>query len=160
MAPTNPPKSTGALNTLRHSLSEPQWQAALDIAKSQKASDPPQQDQRDPDQTRHRAVRRCLLRVPRDDAAPGIYLVRSSDISAGGIRIIHGGPIKPKTVCAVIIESTEDRSTAAGGVVAWCNPVKDTDPPAYEIGISFYESIDTAPYVDSQDESDQADEAA
>jgi len=156
MAQTDPPKSTGALNTLRHSLSEPQWQAALEVTKSQKVEDPPDKDQRDPEQTRHRAVRRCLLRVPRDQAPPGIYLVRSSDISAGGIRIIHGGPVKPQTVCAVIIESTEGRSTAAGGVVAWCNPVKDTDPPAYEIGIDFYESIDTAPFVQRDDESEEA----
>jgi len=150
------PKATGALNTLRHTLSEAQWESALQAAKSQWGSDPSKQDQRDPDQPRHRAIRRCLLRIDRGEASPGLYLVRSSDISAGGIRIIHGGPAKPQTVCAVIIESTQDQSTLAGGLIAWCTPVKGTDPPAYEIGIRFHQLIDTAPFVPQQDETDAA----
>jgi len=150
------PNATGALNTLRHTLSEEQWVAALQVAKSQKGDDAPGQNQRDPDQPRHPAVRRCLLRVDRGDAAPGIYIVRSSDISTGGIRILHGGPVKPDTVCAVIIESTEDRSTIAGGVVAWCNPINDTDPPAYEIGVRFHQPIDTSLYVERTDDEEEA----
>jgi hypothetical protein len=156
MARQDPAKSSGALNTLRHCLSEQQWRDALRTAKSQKPTDTFEQDQRDPGQPRQVAVRRCLLRVAREGRAPGIYLVRSSDICVQGVRVIHGGPIKPRTLCAVIIESTADYSLVAGGEVAWCNGIKDTDPPAYEIGIRLHQPIDTAAFVDGRDDGGQA----
>jgi len=155
---TEPTKhnSTGALNTLRHSLSADEWHEALRTAKDQYDRATPASDQRTTDQPRHRAVRRCLLRIDRGETAPGIYLVRSRDISNGGIRIIHGGPLKPDTLCCVIIESTAGQSIAAGGTIAWCNPVKNTDPPAYELGIRFYEPIDASPFAETDEEAQAA----
>ena len=140
---------TGALNTLRHTLSEDQWEDALEHAKAKRKPNAVHAEQRDPNQLRHETVKRCLLRVAKDDGPPGIYLVRSVDISSGGIRVIHGGNIPPESICAVIIESVDDRSIAAGGVTAWCNPIKDTDPPAFELGIRFHEPIDISPFTDS-----------
>jgi PilZ domain len=141
------PTGTGALNTLNHCLSAEQWRAALAAATSQRSRAEPQHDQRAQGQPRHHAIRRCLLRVDRGGSAPGIYLVRSRDISHGGLCVIHGGPLKPDTLCCVIIESNAGQSLAAGGSVAWCNPVKGTDPPAYELGIRFYEPIDASPFA-------------
>jgi PilZ domain len=159
--PTPPKKSaTGALNTLRHSLSEGEWRDALHSAKTQQAQTHADNDQRAPEQTRHTAVRRCLLRVDRGDAAPGIYIVRSRDISSGGIRIIHGGTLKPDTVCCVIIESITGQSLVAGGTIAWSNPVKGTDTPAYELGIRFYQPIDAAPFAEQNDHTPDASDAA
>ncbi len=150
------PSATGALNTLRHSLSADEWREALQSAKDQHGQATAPSDQRATDQTRHPAVRRCLLRIDRGDAAPGIYIVRSRNISDGGIRIIHGGPIKAETVCCVIIESTAGQSLAAGGCIAWCNPVKNTDPPAYELGIRFYGLIDASPFADRDQNAEEA----
>ena len=162
MTKPSKPHATGALNTLRHSLSTDEWRNALQNAKTQRNQTHPsndtaaEQDQRAPGQPRHLAVRRCLLRIDRGDAAPGIYIVRSRDISAGGIRIIHGGTLKPDTICCVIIESTTGQSTAAGGTIAWCNPVKGTDTPAYELGIRFYEPIDASPFAEQSDSAEDA----
>jgi PilZ domain-containing protein len=144
--------ATGALNTLRHSLSDDEWRDALDAAQSQHSQPPATREQRATDQPRHAAIRRCLLRVDRGDSAPGIYIVRSRDISTNGIRILHGGPIKPETSCCVIIESNDGTSIAAAGEVAWCNPVTGTDPPAYELGIRFYEPIDANPFAQQDDD--------
>lgn len=137
-----PNKTTGALNTLHHCLTVEEWQRALDVAKAQRASGTPDIDRRNPAQKRHRAVRRCLLRVDRGQAAPGIYVVRSCDISSGGMRLIHGGHVRKGTICCVIIETDRGQSIAAGGVVAWCRPIDDTDPPAYELGVRFYAPVD------------------
>lgn len=150
------PNATGALNTLRHSLSAEKWHNALQSAKEQQAQAACAQDQRTTDQPRHQAVRRCLLRIDRGQSAPGIYIVRSSDISDGGARIIHGGPIKPDTVCCVIIETTTGQTLAAGGTIAWCNPVKNTDPSAYELGIRFYKPIDASPFADHDENAEEA----
>ncbi len=160
MTKPNKPSPTGALNTLNQTLSEDEWRAALNSAKSQRKNKKPRQDQRDPDQPRYPAIKRCLLRVDRGDSAPGIYLVRSTDISAGGIRIIHGGLIKPETICAVIIESDTGKNLPAGGVVAWCQPINETDPPAYDLGIRFYQPIDIADLIEPTTSTDSADEAA
>ena len=145
--------STGALNTLHQSLTAEDWQNALEAVKAQRANGKPAQDRRDVKQTRHQAVRRCLLRVDRGETAPGIYVVRSSDISDGGIRMVHGGPIKPDTVCCVIIEAEGGLSAAIGGVVAWCNTIDDTTPPAFELGIRFFEPIDASGFA-GQDQPD------
>ena len=156
MTPPKPSKNTGALNTLRQTLGADEWQQALETAKAQRSSCAPDMDRRDTQQTRHQAVRRCLLRVDRGEAAPGIYVVRSSDISSGGLRLIHGGPIDPDTICCVIIESEQGQSIAAGGVVAWCNPIGDTDPPAYELGVRFYTPIDADIFAEQSDTSEDA----
>lgn len=150
------PTRTGALNTLRHCLSADEWRAALETAKAQRSDAVPGHDQRDPEQPRYQTVKRCLLRIDRGESAPGIYLVRSSDISSGGIRVIHGGPIGEQTVCAVIIESDAGQSLVVGGTVAWCNPIKNTDPPAYELGIRFYEPIDARPFAGQDEDAEDA----
>lgn len=153
--PNQNPK-TGALNTLRQTLTPDEWQRALENAKTQRASGAPGYDRRDPVQTRHKAVRRCLLRVDRGDAAPGIYVVRSSDISSGGLRLIHGGPIDRDTVCCVIIETEQGQSLAAGGAVSWCKPIDGTDPQAYELGIRFYAPIDADIFAEPSDSAEEA----
>ncbi len=165
---TKPQKkaATGALNTLRHSLSIEEWSQALQTVKTQHGqansghNTNDEHDQRATGQPRHPAVRRCLLRVDRGESAPGIYIVRSRDISDGGIRIIHGGTLKPDTICCVIIESTTGQSIAVGGTIAWCNPVKGMDTPAYELGIRFYETIDASPFAEQPDSAQDAQDAA
>lgn len=152
----NPSRHTGALNTLRQTLSVDEWQQALQNAKAQRASGAPGLDRRDTQQTRHQAVRRCLLRVDRGESVPGIYVARSSDISSGGLRLIHGGAIDQDTVCCVIIETEQGQSLAAGGVVAWCNPIDDTDPPAYELGIRFYQPIDASGFAENPGDAEEA----
>ncbi len=134
----------GALNTLSHSLTIDQWQQALESAKRYRSELSFYEDRRDPSQTRHDTVRRCLLRVDRGDAAPGLYVVRSRDISDGGIRIVHGGQVKPQSVCCIIIETENGQSIAAGGEVSWCNPIKDDSVDAYELGIQFYVPINAS----------------
>jgi len=153
-------KNTGALNTLCQTLTADEWRNALETAKSQRAPGTPgipEQDRRDPNRPRHQTVRRCLLRVDRGDSVPpGIYVVRSSDISGGGLRLVHGGHIEQGAVCCVIIESTAGRSIAAGGTIAWCNPINDTDPPAYELGIRFYKPINADIFAQEQSEAEDA----
>ncbi len=132
--------STGALNTLQQTLTAEDWHKALEAANIQRANGKPEEDRRDPKRQRHQTIRRCLLRVDRGNTAPGIYVVRSRDISDGGISLIHGGPAKPESACCVIIETKEGLNLAIGGIVAWCNPINDTMPPAFELGIRFHAS--------------------
>ncbi len=159
MTQPNEPATNEAENTLRHSLSAEEWSRALETARAQRGQHPEHydQDQRANNQPRHQAVRRCLLRIDRgEDASPDIYLVRSRDISDGGVRLLHGVAIEPDTICCIIIESTTGQSTAVGGTIAWCNPVKGSDTPAYELGIRFYEPIDASCFAEYTDEAEDA----
>lgn len=155
----NDPATHEAENTLRHSLSVEEWTQALETARSQRGQSPEHfgEEQRSANQPRHQAVRRCLLRIDRgEDASPDIYLVRTRDISDGGARLLHGGAIEPDTICCIIIESNTGRSTAAGGAIAWCNPVKGSSTPAFELGIRFYEPIDASCFAEFQDRAEDA----
>lgn len=150
-------QSSGALNTLIQTLSIEEWEKALTAVKARRvAHDEHDEERRDVTQPRHEVVRRCLLRVDRGESAPGLYVVRSQDISGGGIRLIHGGALKAESICCVIIETTEGPSEAIGGEVAWCNPIDDTTPPAYEVGIRFYQPIQAECFIDSSDADEQA----
>jgi PilZ domain len=149
-------RGSGALNTLNQCLGTDEWQEALSAAKTQRAAGKPDTDRRDPDSPRHHAVRRCLLRVDRGESAPGIYIVRSRDISDGGLRLVHGGPVKPGSVCCVIIETAKGQSIAAGGVVTWCNPIDDTTHPAFELGVRFYEPIDSSGFAEQTQPNEDA----
>ncbi len=147
MKSPKPNSARGALNTLIHSLTAGEWTQALEAAKKQSAGACDGENRRDSAHPRHQAVCRCLLRVDRGEAAPGLYVVRSRDISDVGMRLIHGGPIEPETVCCVIIQTEGGQSLAAGGVVAWCQPIASTEPGAYELGVRFYQPIDAGRFA-------------
>lgn len=150
------PKSGGALNTLHHSLTQEEWRNALEAAKAQRTDGKPETERRDPRQPRYQTIRRCLLRVDRGASPPGLYVVRSLDVSSGGIKLVHGGPLRVDSVCCVIIETTTGQSLAAGGAIAWCKPIKQTTPPAYEMGIRFYEPIDASQFTGSSGRNEDA----
>lgn len=147
MSKQNGQRSTGALNTLRQTLSEDEWREALSVVKARRNGTARVEDRRDEDQPRHEVVRRCLLRVDRGDRAPGLYVCRTKDISGGGACLLHGGLIEPGSICCVIFETDAGPSLAVGGEIAWYDPIKGTSPTAYEVGIRFYQPIDAERFV-------------
>jgi hypothetical protein len=148
MPQPTPKNPSGALNTLNQSLSVEEWQQALAVAKERAGQRRVDEDRRDLNRPRHEAVRRCLLRVDRgESAAPGLYVVRSRDISDGGMRLVHGGRIRPGSICCVIIETESGDHLAAGGEVSWCNPIDGAAAAAYELGIRFYAPIDASRFA-------------
>ena len=89
---------------------------------------------------------RCLLRL---SAQSGTFIVRSRNISAGGLRFVHGQPLRPSTRCTIAIQTQQGMGRILGAVVTWCKEVEFEDPDieAYDIGVKFDESIDTGTFI-------------
>lgn len=89
---------------------------------------------------------RCLLRL---NSSAGTYIVRSQDISSGGMRFVHGSPLRASTRCTIALQSDNGPGRIMSAVVAWCKEIEffDPDVEAYEIGIKFDTAIDVRPYT-------------
>jgi hypothetical protein len=84
---------------------------------------------------------RCLLRL---NSAAGTYIVRSQDISSGGLRFVHGQPLRASTRCTIALQSDYGPGRILSAVVAWCKEIEfyDPDVEAYEVGVKFDTPID------------------
>lgn len=89
---------------------------------------------------------RCLVRL---NGAAGTYIVRSQDISSGGLRFVHGQPLRASTRCTIALQADSGPGRILSAVVAWCKEIEffDTDVEAYEIGVKFDSVIDVRPFV-------------
>ncbi len=85
---------------------------------------------------------RCLLRL---SGLAGTFIVRTHDISAGGLRFVHSQELRPSTRCTIAIQGEMGPGRILSAVVAWCKEIDFFDPDleAYEIGVKFDTPIDT-----------------
>lgn len=89
---------------------------------------------------------RCMLRL---SSAAGTYIVRSQDISSGGMRFVHGQPLRASTRCTIALQSDTGPGRILSAVVAWCKEIEffDPDVEAWEVGIKFDNAIDIRPFT-------------
>lgn len=133
--------------SLRLWLSEKQWMALL--ARIQRSGD----DYEGPERRSARADRipaqlRCVVRAQQPDGRSATYLVRSHNISAGGLGFVHGTPLPRGSRCTIALEKGAGHGLIASGRVAWARQIDDRVPHAFEVGIQFDRPIDPAPFVD------------
>jgi len=135
-------------DTLTSYLTEHDWQAAVDRIQ-QDAQDPAAVvKERRRDTARYPRIMNCLLRVEFDGHV-GIHLVRSRNISRGGLSLLHGGVVPAEADCLVVIESEAGQGRLLRANVVRCRAVKDDrlTQQAYEIGLQFAEPLDDASVV-------------
>lgn len=84
---------------------------------------------------------RCMLRL--GDAA-GTFVVRTRDVSAGGLRFVHGHALRAGTRCTIVLQPDGAMGKILSAVVAWCSEIEyfDEDIEGYEIGVKFDQPID------------------
>jgi hypothetical protein len=136
------------LDTLAHWLSEPQWRAAVDRIK-QRARAYDGHDRRNRRQPRIDIISRCLIRLENPGRSPGIYIVRSRNISERGLCVIHATGINPWKRVTVAIETPSGNGVIVNGAVAWCQRIPGPEPSAYEVGIEFDTPIDVTRFPDA-----------
>jgi len=114
-----PPRQ--GLDTTRLWVSDQQW---LAILKHVQRGNPVDFDETEREcrrmHTRGTFECRCLLRL---SGLAGTYIVRSRDISAGGLRFVHGQPLNPSTRCTIALQSDAGPGRILSAVVAWCNEI-------------------------------------
>lgn len=141
MAPAN-----NRVDSTRLFVSDQQWLAILERVQRGQDMLPVQEHDCRRLHPRQAYACRCLLRL--SDSA-GTYIVRSRDISAGGLRFVHGQRLRPSTRCTIALQPEAGLGKIIAAVVAWCNPIEflDEDIEAYEIGVKFDQSIDVRAFV-------------
>lgn len=89
---------------------------------------------------------RCLLRL---SGLSGTFIVRSRNISSGGLCFVHGQPLRPSTRCTIALQPDHGPGRILSAVVAWCKEIEFPDPDVegYEVGLKFDEPVDTRQFV-------------
>jgi len=130
------------LDTTRLWVSDQQWLAILE--RVQRGQLTPDSEPSDCRRVFPREVYecRCLLRL---SGVSGTYIVRTRDISGGGLCFVHGQPLRPSTRCTIALQSETGPGRILSAVVAWCKEIEffDPDVEAYEVGVKFDSPIDT-----------------
>lgn len=132
------------VDTTRLWVSDQQWLAILERVQRGRCieiDEPEQQDCRRL-HPRQQYACRCLLRL---SGTAGTFIVRTRDVSAGGLCFVHGQPLRPSTRCTIAIQTEMGPGRIISAVVTWCKEVEFYDPDleGYEIGVKFDTPIDT-----------------
>ena len=140
-----PPTQT--MDSTRLWVSDQQWLAILErVQRGQPAVESAVQEDCRRLHPRQTFECRCLLRL---NSAAGTYIVRSQDISSGGMSFVHGQPLRASTRCTIALQSDHGPGRILSAVVAWCKEIEFFDPEveAYEVGIKFDSAIDVRPFT-------------
>lgn len=141
------PLDDGCVGSTRLWLGEQEWISLLERIARQAA------DYRGPERrgltlgdrpVRHARDMRCMLRLGHPGDAPGTYIVRSRNISSGGLGFIHGCFIEPGTRCSIALQAEDGYGKILAGRIAWCRRV---ELEAHDVGVQFDESIDVGPFL-------------
>ena len=139
-----PTKSNDILRTSLN-LTEKQWEVLIATLEAGKGPTvPATRDRRDLDVTRYPHVRRVALRIIHQGGQKTSHLVRSRNLSVGGMSFIHLSFLYPGTACHVALQTRYGESVALTGKVIWCRHVSGR---SHEIGLRFDQMIQIDEFV-------------
>lgn len=126
-------------------LSEAQWTQLIDhLEKGRGPTVPATRDRRDLDVKRHRHVRRAALRVQHPTGPATSHLVRTRNLSSGGVGFIHNSFLYNGTACHIALQTRYGESVALAGMVMWCRHVAGQ---GHEIGLRFVQMIEIDEFI-------------
>ena len=136
-------------DTVRVWLSDQQWMKVLEKV-ARDAEDFRGDERRRSTEPRHDTRMKCLLRLGYPGQKPGTYVVRSRNLSSGGMGFVHNAYVEAGTHCAVALQHADGYGVVASGRIAWCRRI---DLDVFDVGISFDEPIEIDAYIptDPQD---------
>lgn len=139
-----PPQDDNAEGqTLRLWLSDQQWMSLLSRIEQSRSCATPAEGTRRRD-ARLPATFVCMFRCKQRDGAAATFLVRSRNLSKGGLGFTHTQPLETGTLCTVAIQMEGGGGRMLGGRIAWCRGLEsaDLECPLYELGLQFDQPID------------------
>jgi PilZ domain-containing protein len=145
--PKNSGESKQLIDTLK--LSDEQWRA---LAEKIEHDDPYVTCQRAHPRIAYRKLSQIAVAVLKPDGQWAKYIVRSRDLSPGGIGFIHGTYLHADSHCRVILKDCQGQVVCLEGVVKRCELVQGT---AHDIGVQFNEAINVGHFI-HPDEDKQA----
>lgn len=131
----------GSLN-----LTEGQWSEMIAKVESGRGPGvPATQDRRDLDQVRVPYVHRAALRVTHPDNRVTSHLIRTRNLSVGGVSFIHGCFLYPQTRCYIALATKHGEGVALSGCVSWCRHVQGR---GHEVGMRFDRVIQLDEFIE------------
>ena len=93
---------------------------------------------------------RCLLRLAAPDnrkADHGTYLVRSRNLSSGGLAFAHHTALHAGTRCTVGLQAPDGTGMILSARVAWCRLIdrRAEDSMTYHVGVQFDQPVSLDP---------------
>ncbi len=122
-------------------LSDEQWRT---LSEKLDQGDPYVSGQRSQRRITYRKLSQIAVAIRQADGEWGKYVVRSRDLSPGGIGFIHGSYIHPGSECRVILKDCHEKVVCLEGIVKRCELIEGT---AHDVGVQFNEEINIASFV-------------
>lgn len=94
---------------------------------------------------RYTKIVRCVVRLKQDESPPTTFMVRTRNISVGGIGFFFNTYLHPGTRCHVAVLDRHDQGQILAGTLRWCRHVTKT---IHECGVQFEENIEVERFVD------------
>ncbi|MEM7626988.1 MAG: PilZ domain-containing protein [Planctomycetota bacterium] len=139
-------------------MSEYKWNMLIATLEAGKGPEvPATRDRRDLDTVRYPFVRKMALRVQHPGGTATSHLVRSRNLSRGGVGFLHGQFLYPNTVCYVVIPTRWGENVILPGRVSWCRHVSGQ---THEVGMRFDQVIQVDEFLDPAASTDDAPGAA
>jgi hypothetical protein len=141
---------------LRVWLSDQQWMSILERIERQAQCDgqwvnvDEGGDRRDPQDPRQPISARCIIRVGAHGEEAGTYIVRTRNISAGGLGFVHYHSLRTGTRCTIALQTDAGQGMIVAGRIAWCREVMqlEVEDATYEIGVQFDRPIGLGAFSD------------
>lgn len=122
-------------------LSDEQWRT---LAERLDHDDPYTTGQRRHQRIAYRKLAQIAVAILQPGGKWAKYIVRSRDLSPGGIGFIHGSYIYLGSECRVILKDCNEQVTCLDGVVKRCELLEGT---AHDVGVQFNEEIDVEQFI-------------
>lgn len=127
-------------------MSDHKWNMLIATLEAGKGPEvPATRDRRDLDTVRHPHVRKMALRVVHPGGTATSHLVRSRNLSVGGVGFLHGQFLYPQTACYVVLPTRWGENVILPGKVGWCRHVTGQ---SHEIGVRFDQVIQIDEFLD------------
>lgn len=94
---------------------------------------------------RYTKIVRCVLRMKQQEGPAAVYLVRTRNLSEGGLGFFFGSYMHPGTVCHFAIMGLDGHGQIVAGTVRWCRHVART---LHECGVQFDSPIEVTRFLD------------
>ncbi len=136
-------KQSGGSNQLIDTLhlSDEQWRT---LSEKLDQHDPYLTGQRRHQRIAYRKLAQIAVAVRQSDGEWAKYVVRSRDLSPGGIGFIHGSYVHVGCECRVILKDCHGQVVCLDGVVKRCGLVQGT---VHDVGVQFHEEINLTAFM-------------
>lgn len=123
-------------------LSEDQWRK---LSEKLAEVDSSQTGQRQHPRVSYRKLAQIAVAIQLPDGQWAKYIVRSRNLSSGGIGFIHGAYVHTDSKCRIIIKNLRGQVVCLEGVVRHCQYLCGT---AHDVGVQFDTAIELTDFAE------------